>query len=67
MGTLNLCQKMSDKMQKDSDQSDHSILRKRPKCGENWSFWEGGYKEGHGSNGKGTHIPFRNMMGHSIK
>ena len=39
MGTLNLCQKMSDKMQKDSGQSDHSILRKRPKCGENWPFW----------------------------
>ena len=38
MGTLNLCQKMSDKMQKDSGQSDHSILRKRLKCGENWPF-----------------------------
>ena len=31
MGTLNLCQKMPDKIQKDSAQSDHSILRKRPK------------------------------------
>ena len=37
---LNLCQKMSEKMQKDSGQSDHSILRKRPKCGENWPFWD---------------------------
>ena len=40
MGTLNLCQKMSDKMQKDSCQSDYSILRKLPKCGENWPFWD---------------------------
>ena len=39
VGTLNLYQKMPDKMQKDSGQSDHSILRKRPKCGENWQFW----------------------------
>ena len=39
MGTLNLCQKMSDKMQNDSGQSDHSIRRKRPKYGENWPFW----------------------------
>ena len=26
-------------MQKDSGQSDHSIRRKSPKCGENWPFW----------------------------
>ena len=31
MGTLTLCQKIPNKMQKDSGQSDHSILRKRPK------------------------------------
>ena len=31
VGTLNLCQKMPDKMQMDSGQYDHSILRKRPK------------------------------------
>ena len=40
MGTLNLYQKMSDKLQKDSGQFDHSILRKRTKCGENWPFWD---------------------------
>ena len=31
MGTLNLCQKMPDKMQKELSHFDHSILRKRPK------------------------------------
>ena len=39
VGILNLCQKMPDKMKKDSGQSDYSILRKPPKCGENWPFW----------------------------
>ena len=46
VGTLNLCQKMPDKMQMDSGQSDHSILRKRPKwpkMAQKWpifnTFW----------------------------
>ena len=33
--TLNFCQKMPIKMQKDSGQFDHLILRQRSKCDEN--------------------------------
>ena len=40
VGTLDLYQKTPDKMQKNSGQSDYSILRKPPKCGENWPFWD---------------------------
>ena len=38
MGTLNLCQKMPDKMQKDLGHFDHSILRKRPKTAKMVNF-----------------------------
>ena len=39
VGTLNLCQKMPDKMQKELSHLDHTILRKRPKCGQNWPIY----------------------------
>ena len=38
MGTLNLCQKMPDKMQKDLGDFKHSIQRKRPKTGKLVNF-----------------------------
>ena len=38
MGTLNLCQKMPDKMQKELGDFEHSILRKRPKTGKLVNF-----------------------------
>ena len=36
VGTLNLCLKMPEKMQKTRIESDHPGLRKRPKTGEKW-------------------------------
>ena len=42
VGTLNLCQKMPDKILKDSCQYVHSVHSKRPKCqknNENGQFW----------------------------
>ena len=36
MGTLNLCLKMPEKMQKTRNESDHPVLRKRAKTGEKW-------------------------------
>ena len=36
MGTLKLCLKMLEKMQKTRNESDHPGLRKRPKTGEKW-------------------------------
>ena len=38
MGTLNLCLVMPGTLQKESAQSDHPTLRKRPKRGLNLSF-----------------------------
>ena len=38
MGTLNLCLKMPDKMQKTRNESDYPGLRKHPKTGEKWSI-----------------------------
>ena len=37
MGTLNLCLKMPEKMQKTTNKFDHPGLRKRPKTVENWT------------------------------
>ena len=39
MGTLNLCQKMRNNMQRVSGSDSHQVWRKCPKCGENWPFW----------------------------
>ena len=36
VGTLNLCLRLPDNMQKTENQSVHSGLRKRPKSGFNW-------------------------------
>ena len=38
VGTLNLCLKMPEKMQKTRNESDHPGLRKRPKTGKNSQF-----------------------------
>ena len=38
VGTLNLSQEMSDKMQNESGQFNYIELRKRQKCGQNWPF-----------------------------
>ena len=35
VGTLNLCLKVPEKMQKTTDECDHSRLRKRPKTAKN--------------------------------
>ena len=44
MGSLNLCLREPESMQKESVQSDHTARRKRPKCAQKLRYFDVGPK-----------------------